>query len=299
MNILKNNFLALVEKAIQQTQTRTHMRPVIEKELLHYDILFALDQAGLLDTLTFQGGTALRLCYGAPRYSEDLDFTGGYDFKTQNLLTMKTCLENYLGKRYGLNVTVKEPHEMQDEPTHRNIKISKWQMRIVTHPERRDLPKQMIKIEVGNIPAYTREPRALLANYDFLPDGYADTLILTETLDEILADKVISLANCQTYIRYRDLWDLHWLQQQKAILNLEFVQKKIQDYHIEDYAYKVESLLSRLPSILLSPEFKTQMSRFLPVDVQERTLFKEKFYPFLENTITQLLKQIHCSATKE
>lgn len=63
----------LVERALQEGG-RAHMRPVIEKELLHHDILFALDQAGLLEHLTFQGGTALRLCYGAQRFSEDLDF---------------------------------------------------------------------------------------------------------------------------------------------------------------------------------------------------------------------------------
>lgn len=38
------------------------MRPVIEKEVLHYDILFCLDQMGLLDNLVFQGRTSLRLC---------------------------------------------------------------------------------------------------------------------------------------------------------------------------------------------------------------------------------------------
>lgn len=59
------NFAALVEKAMILSG-RGHMRPVIEKELLHYDILFSLDKEGLLDILTFQGGTSLRLCYGAP-----------------------------------------------------------------------------------------------------------------------------------------------------------------------------------------------------------------------------------------
>lgn len=38
------------------------MRPVIEKELLHYDILYALDEARVLDNLVFQGGTSQRLC---------------------------------------------------------------------------------------------------------------------------------------------------------------------------------------------------------------------------------------------
>ena len=36
------------------------MRPGIVKEVLHYDMLFALQREGLLDGLTFQGGTALR-----------------------------------------------------------------------------------------------------------------------------------------------------------------------------------------------------------------------------------------------
>ena len=35
------------------------------------------DDPELLDSLTLQGGTALRLCYGATRLSEDLDFVVG------------------------------------------------------------------------------------------------------------------------------------------------------------------------------------------------------------------------------
>lgn len=37
------NFNILVEKAMQ-SEHYTHMRPVIEKELLHYDILFSLEK---------------------------------------------------------------------------------------------------------------------------------------------------------------------------------------------------------------------------------------------------------------
>jgi len=288
MTTHNNRFLALVEKAMQTTG-RSHMRPVIEKELLHYDILFALDSAGLLDKLTFQGGTSLRLCYGSLRFSEDLDFAGGYAFKIEHLISMKSCIEQYLGQRYGLEVTVKEPHEISHEPENRNIKISKWQIRIVTHPERRDLPKQMIKIEVRNIAAYTREPRQLKHNYDFLPDGYSDILVMTETLDEILADKLISFVNCDAYVRYRDIWDLHWLKQQSATIKIDLVNQKIKDYKIEYYPIKVKEMIERLPAILYGKEFREQMSRFLPMDVQERTLMKEKFYNFLQNEITGML----------
>lgn len=54
--------------------------PFIEKELLHIDLLNSFVPQMQNTSLVFQGGTALRLCYGAPRYSEDLDFSVGSDF---------------------------------------------------------------------------------------------------------------------------------------------------------------------------------------------------------------------------
>ena len=83
--IEQTDFMTLVDQAMS-LPGRAKMRPVIEKELLHYDILFTLDNKGLLDKLTFQGGTSLRLCYGASRFSEDLDFAGGRNFASKVLL---------------------------------------------------------------------------------------------------------------------------------------------------------------------------------------------------------------------
>lgn len=291
METIKNPFLVLVEKAMQ-TQGLVHMRPVIEKELLHYDILFALDDAGLLDNLTFQGGTALRLCYGSKRFSEDLDFAGGSEFKTSDMASIKTCIEQYLSKRYQLEVMVKEPLETTLEPSNSNIKVSKWQIRVITHPKRPDIPKQMIKIEVVNIPAYTKEARPILSNYNFLPDGYQDTLVMTETLHEILADKMIAFVNCQAYVRHRDIWDMHWLKQQGAKINFELIKQKTIDYKIENYSNQVETMKERLHDIIFGKEFKTQMSRFLPMAVQEKTLLKEKFLLLLERETSETLTTV-------
>src|SRR5436305_1206306 len=47
------------------------------KEAIHLHLLSALSDAGVLRHVVFQGGTALRLCYGGERYSEDLDFVCG------------------------------------------------------------------------------------------------------------------------------------------------------------------------------------------------------------------------------
>jgi len=291
------DFGALVERAMR-AGNYARMRPVIEKELLHYDILFALDTRGLLDLLTFQGGTALRLCYDAQRFSEDLDFVGGRDFAAATLLDMKSCIERYVGQRYGLEVSVKEPRELAQEPEHRHVKVHKWQIRIVTAPARPDLPKQMIRVEVANVPAYTRMPQALRNRYDFLPDGYGDLIVLTESLDEIMADKLVALVDCTAYLRHRDIWDLHWLQQQGAKLEAEWVGRKIDDYGAQDYAAKAERLIGRLPEVIYGADFTNQMSRFIPLDVQERTLLKGKFLALLVTETADVLREAARSVGK-
>lgn len=285
------NFDALVERAMQ-IDGRSHMRPVVEKELLHYDIMFALDQAGLLKSLTFQGGTALRLCYGSSRFSEDLDFVGGRDFSASFLLEMKSCLEKYLNVRYGLTVVVKEPKEMLDEPDYRDLKIDKWRLSIMTAAARKDLPHQKIKIEVGNIPSYARVPRSMVMNYDFLPDGYGDILIMTESMDEIMADKLVSLVNCQHHIRHRDIWDLNWLKQRGTLIAPKFVQAKISDYHIGDYCLRLDTLLYKIDEIIMGKAFYQEMSRFIPLEVQQRTLLKKEFKEYLLAVIKELLLDV-------
>lgn len=291
MKIDQENFELLVNKAMQ-VENVSHMRSVIEKELLHYDILFALEKGGLLDKLTFQGGTSLRLCYGGNRFSEDLDFAGGKDFSSAMLADMKHCIEKYIGERYGLEVTVKEPKDLKQDPVYSELSIDKWQIAVVTSPERKDLPKQKIKVEVANIPAYTREPQPLLINYDFLPDGYSDTLILTESLDEVMADKIISLPATTRYVRHRDIWDLAWLQQQGATLNMDLVKNKVSDYKLEHFNKMLENFLDRLPGIVSSEAFIAEMKRFLPTDVFDRTLAQDKFQVYLQNTLAKLFKTV-------
>lgn len=39
--------------------------PVIEKEILHHDILAVMVKQGAMQQLTFIGGTSLRMCYNS------------------------------------------------------------------------------------------------------------------------------------------------------------------------------------------------------------------------------------------
>lgn len=283
------DFNKLVDDIVMQKGYVSN-RPVVEKELFYYDIIFALSSAGLLKSLTFQGGTSLRLCYNSNRFSEDLDFAGGRDFCSEQMLEIKGCIEKYVGERYGLEVVIKEPKELRKEPEYADVKVDKWQISVTTNQDKNDLPKQKIKIEIANIPAYTQSIKTLVSNYEQLPSGYSDLIIRVEELTEIMADKLVSFPATTSHIRYRDMWDLVWLHQQGAKPDAELVMKKIADYKLNDeFEGVLQERIGSLPILVKSARFEGEMKRFLPVSVVERTINQPDFLIFLQSTLHELL----------
>ncbi|WP_198533002.1 MULTISPECIES: nucleotidyl transferase AbiEii/AbiGii toxin family protein [Salinivibrio] len=69
-----------IRQIVQSNPDYASVTPVIEKEILHHDIMDVLIKQGVLQRLTFIGGTSLRMCYNSSRLSEDLDFNGGHFF---------------------------------------------------------------------------------------------------------------------------------------------------------------------------------------------------------------------------
>lgn len=285
-----NLFSSLASKAA--FSAGAHLRPVIEKEILHYDILFVLQREKFLADLVFQGGTLLRLCHGSNRYSEDLDFMGGEGFDPSRLLRMKECLEDYVTARYDLPVSLKTPSETKAELINDGIRVDKWQLSIQTAPERRDLPQQRIKLEVCNLSAVTRENVAVKINYDGLPDGYGDMIVPAETLNEVLADKVVSLAACEKYIRHRDIWDIRFLQQKGAVIDPTLVEDKIRGYRVDDFQGKLAHRIATLGEIVQGAEFEGQMLRFLPDNVLDRTLRVQGFKEVLQRDVGANLARV-------
>jgi len=285
------NFAKLVDLAI--TAGSEGLRPVIEKEILHYDILFALDRENLLGDLTFQGGTCLRLCYESPRFSEDLDFVGGFDFTQDRLMKIRECVMDHIGTRYGLEVDVKNPKQMSEEVTYWGLKTDRWQVAVTTNAGRADLPRQKIKLEVANVPAHTSTLRPVNRNYNFLPPSYQDLLVPSETKNEIMADKVVSLSACRHYIRYRDIWDLQFLKRSKAVLDPGLVETKIRDYQSDDFKTSLGEMRDDVRKISMSDTFKNEMIRFIEPASRARTLDKPGFFEYLGDTVSEILSEAY------
>ena len=284
-----SRFSEIVDLAV--TKGNEGLRPVIEKEILHYDIMFALDKSGLLDGLVFQGGTCLRLCYGSHRFSEDLDFVGGYGFANAQLRQIKDCIMDHIGARYGLDVEVKTPKEMREEPTYQGLEVDRWQVSVTTNPGQKNLPMQKIKLEVANVPAHTRELTTLDRNYSFLPPSYQDLLLPVETLDEILADKIVSLSACQDYIRYRDIWDIRWLSQTGANINASLIEAKVEDYQSRNFSQSLEKMMTDVKSITASKTFAMEMSRFIDSRVRQNTIDRPGYLESIGARVSRILSR--------
>jgi len=295
----QEDFKLYVEKAMASSELAA-MRPVVEKELLHYEIFNALDEDGLLKNLVFQGGTSLRLCRGSERFSEDLDFAGGRDFSAVSMEKVKGCIVKHIGERFGLKVAVKEPKPVEEGAL---VKVNKWVVSIETNPGSSDIPRQKIKIDIANIPAYTREAIPLRLNYTVL-EGMRSPIVITETIDEILADKLVALptsiakladgdlVSTPAKIRHRDIWDIAWLVGQGANLNLDLIQKKMVDYGIERYSLLLDNAIQTIQGIATGADFKGQMQRFLTKSSHDRAFGTQGYDVFLAGEVSKLFVAI-------
>ena len=127
-------------------------RPTIVKELLHYDILLALSRSELNHRLVFQGGTALRLCYGGQRYSEDLDFTRGADAgEPFDLGNMEALLRDHLVDRYGLELEVVPPTPGRARSFDGSgVVVKRWRFDLLVPGF---AAKQRVHFEICNVPS--------------------------------------------------------------------------------------------------------------------------------------------------
>lgn len=282
-----NLFDQLVSEALKTQPDLSPLRVVIEKELLHHDILRTLSQNDLLQHLTFIGGTCLRTCYGGVRLSEDLDFTGGKKFSRKSLSMMGQVLTDSLNEKYGLKIMVSEP--IKDISN-----VDTWKIKIETRPEQKNIPAQRINIDICRAPSYEKKPMMLLNPYG-VDMGTSGLIIQAQSREEIYADKLLAFALRPNRIKHRDLWDIVWLHQQGLKPRMELIADKLNDRHIPPKQFI--QLFSERERLLiedrnLASEFRKEMLRFLPPDQIDKVIKQKDFWAFIVNLIGEYGAQL-------
>ena len=267
----KINLAAMLDQVWDHQPELVGLENVVLKELIHYEILSALDRHGILQRLAFHGGTALRLCYGASRLSEDLGFAGGPGFTRKDVAGISEVVQSHLASRYGLDIIVKEPQPRKKDI--RRVAVDTWQISVVTNPEQLHLPRQRIKIDIATMESRSTDLQTIRKNYPVLPSGLEGLLVPVMSTQEILANKLVSLpaSAYRNRIRYRDIWDIAWLILEGTSINPEWLTKRLGEFGIVDYGERVSAIRKMLGEPDAGERFKKDMTRFLPEKAMTRT----------------------------
>ncbi len=259
-----------IEAFIQRRGIEASMDQNLMKEAIHLHLLSALSEAGVLQHVIFQEGTALRLCYGGERYSEDLDFVCGkagaylkdveFDALVEKALeTTKRTLQRDFDID-AAQIALKRPAQ-PELVKGSDITVTAWQIIVPVNPTPKT-PKSRIKIEFTNVPSYDSKPLVVSATPGLVQ--IQDVILNVETPNEILADKAVALT-ARTALKFRDVWDVWFLiNKLSATPNREMVLKKFSDYGTSNIAAKAMARLDELAKDATATAFCAEMKRFLP-----------------------------------
>jgi len=198
----------------------------------------------------FKGGTAIHFLFGAPRFSEDLDFTVTYSenefLSLINLIFKEFVKEGEFsfkerktitGKRFLLTAN----HDVLPYATFINLDFSFREKVIQPSKSTIDTPYPVI---------FT-------------------SFIYHLSSEEICAEKIRALL---TRKKGRDLFDLWFLTSQGVAINNVIVKEKLKYYQKTNYTNT--ELLNSIKKIS-EKEFETDMRPFIPID--DRNKLKERY----------------------
>ena len=178
----------------------------------------------------------------------------------------------------------------------RELCVSGWLLRVPTWSARPDLPHQRVKIEIANVDAITTETMPVCVNYDCIPSELHNLRLNVSTLEEILADKLVSLPEAyaahETNIRLRDIWDIGWLHRRGTRLRTDWVALKRIGYGSSAGIEAVHRMMEKVSGFAVGNEFFVRMRQLLPGAVYQETVGQPGFAEQLGETCAELLGEV-------
>ena len=182
---------------IAQTSTSEAQRSVV-REYLQMRILQSLQNAGAMIPLAFHGGTALRLLYQLPRYSEDLDFAlerhvEQYDFRRY----LRVIRRDLTAETYDVEIKLNERHVVHSA----FIRFRGLFHRLGLSPHKTEV--LAIKLEIDTNPPTQATLDTTLIQH------HVAVLLQHHDQASLLAGKLHAILQ-REYVKGRDWYDLYW-----------------------------------------------------------------------------------------
>jgi len=178
----------------------------IVREFLQVRILEGIQDAGDTSLMAFHGGTALRLLYMTPRFSEDLDFTlmpsgGQFEFSALG----KSLVNDLEKEGYDIEIAVKTSTFVQKA----FVRFRGLLYEMGVSPLRDET--MMIKMEVD-----TNPPQGTGYLTSRVPRPYgANVRVLHHDQASMFAGKIAAVLT-REWVKGRDVFDLGWYASNRA-----------------------------------------------------------------------------------
>lgn len=247
----------LLQERLRQYHTSQEKYAYL-REYLQELILKIIEKSAAMAHLAFVGGTALRILYKLPRFSEDLDFSqveDGFDF-----LDLLHFIKRELGL-YGFSVGVTQ----KSENTVKNsfIKFEGLLYRLNLSPHANQILSIQLEVDTNPPSGYLLQT-SVINNAFFLQIQHFDQ-------SSLFAGKCHALL-CRPYPKGRDYFDLLWFIGNRIVPNYRFLSHAYAQTQKDEVVFEHEILKQRLIDRVCSVDFLKVISDVEPFLIEKDTL---------------------------
>jgi len=180
------------------------------KEYLQYPVLQFIYNSQDYKNFIFTGGSCLRICFEAPRLSEDLDFDlTAQDFKKLNLQQLSQELKKIFEQKFLLEVETKcqgKNRVYLKFPILKDLGLAK------------DGESNLLYVKIETEVTIFKNPKIGLTpisyyGYNFVARNYGLDFLMTGKLNAIFTRKWFKGKDDEINVKGRDFYDLFWYWQ--------------------------------------------------------------------------------------
>lgn len=215
--------MTLFEQLVEESSPRNEQERVNhQRELMQKVTLAGFTRGGFFEKAAFYGGTCLRLMYGLPRYSEDMDFSLLDKDSTTHLEDYFSSIINEFAL-LGLSVEVDKKDKKQFGRVESAFLKENTEAYEIKFQTRRTLK---VKIELDTDPPlkFQTEQKIIRQPYGFP--------VRCMTLPDLFAGKMHALVYRAwgSRIKGRDWYDFEWYVNHNVPLDFRHLQERVREF---------------------------------------------------------------------
>lgn len=272
--------MTIVDQMLARYPGDAAARDLALREVMQEIALAGLYRGGFFDKAAFYGGTCLRIFYGLPRFSEDLDFSLLAADDTFSFEPYFNALsDEFRAFDFDIELSAKQKATRSDiESAFLKQTSSLYNLEV------RGRKTIKIKLEVDKDPplAFATEERLLLQPYSFYTKCFA--------LPDLFAGKMhaVLFRRWQNRVKGRDWFDFEWYVRNGSTLNLEhFSERAWQSGDLPERRISGERFLALLRERIQTLDIRSaraDVSRFIP-DAKAVEIWSQDYFQQLADRI--------------